>query len=60
MGYIGWIQRLQYSMKRLIDMKGAMKQLFPYLKFFFYLQNHSVDLSLANCQLTVQGAGVQN
>lgn len=40
-------------------MKGAMKQSFTYLKFFSYFQSHSVDLSLANCQLTVQGAVVQ-
>lgn len=29
------------------DMKDVMKQLFIYLKFFFYLQSHSIDLSLA-------------
>lgn len=61
MGYIGWIQKITALYEKTpIDTKGALKQLFSYLKFFFYLQSHSEDLSLANCQLAVQGARVQN
>lgn len=43
-----------------IDTKGTLKQLFSYLKFFLYLQSYSAAMSLANCQLAVQRARVQN